>query len=263
MFIAYYLIPTGLELFFALGLSTQYIINDMLFSFQLFVAILSVFYLFLFLLLLSDYIPFSNRPETMFVEAHERFVSLLVRITEKMLCKKDMDTKRYGFVESNHAVLLRKNAGKMKLWESKLDYRYFDTLNKNAMQEYLSDCEKISVLIAMLQRTGYDLIKNKNLSRHSKCEIISDINKGKSFAELFLENNVMQKAQNDTILDSGNMEKYLEEMPKKEYWQYADKETVTSIAVYAALRNIIWKLTLRVCSLHRESRMEQLNWSRF
>ena len=129
MFLTYWLIPVPLALFFALGLNFQYILNDRFFSFELFMAMLMLFYLFLGLMLLFYYLPWSNRPESAFLRAWRDWR----RRRDRSLCAEGGGTGR--------ASLER-----MKFQAAKIDRRYFDGADFEALERLLREAEKLAAL---------------------------------------------------------------------------------------------------------------------
>jgi len=130
MFLTYWLIPVPLALFFALGLSFQYILNDRFFSVELFMAMLLLFYLFLGLMLFFYYLPAPNRPENAFLRAwrdwrHRR---------ERGLCPGSRG--RGG----------RASLDRMKFQAAKIDRRYFDGTDFEKLEDYLKEAERLTAL---------------------------------------------------------------------------------------------------------------------
>jgi len=133
MFLTYWLIPVPLALFFALGLNFQYILNDRFFSFELFISMLTLFYLFLGLILFFYYLPTSNRAENAFFRAWRDWT----RGRKRSLC---------GGGRAGWASLER-----MKLHAAKIDRRYFDRVDFEALERYLREAERLTALTELLR----------------------------------------------------------------------------------------------------------------
>jgi len=152
-FLIYYFIPVELSLFFALGLTFEFIDNSMVFDFRLFMIVLVIFYLFLGLLLFFHYIPFANRPEKMFLMYKNRFWKQL---------------------KSKRVVSIAKSLESMALWIEAIDYKYFNRVDKKLLISYIEILEKIVTLL-WLQKNSLDSIKidkllNQEIKRAKKIE---------------------------------------------------------------------------------------------
>jgi uncharacterized membrane protein YccC len=75
-FVAFYFIDLKASLFFIIALATLNITNEISYAFDLFLLILLFFYLFLLLLMLFYYVPFSTKPEHLYLTAQQRFFHL-------------------------------------------------------------------------------------------------------------------------------------------------------------------------------------------
>ncbi|BAF72295.1 conserved hypothetical protein [Sulfurovum sp. NBC37-1] len=157
-FMGFYFINPQIAIFFLLGLAILNLGNPMFFSFQIFMITLLVFYLFLFMLLLFYYVPFSTKPEVLFRSIKERFFKLsadLLERSNKLLAGKGSFLgKIKAWYAQKHLIA---TARKMQLWASKIDTKYFDTLDQKTLLAFTKECETFSYFLLMMYReeTGH------------------------------------------------------------------------------------------------------------
>ena len=135
-FIGFYFIPEKVSIFFLLGIATLMLNNPMNFYFNVFLLVLFMFYLFLSILLLAYYFPFSTKPEHLFLLLKQRFLTFA-----KIVMKRDSSSWWKRLVLTYSQTHLMSTVKKMQLWESKIDFKYFDDVDSEALAEFIKACE--------------------------------------------------------------------------------------------------------------------------
>jgi len=138
-FIAFYFIDLKASLFFIIALSTLNITNNMVYAFDIFLLILLFFYLFLLLLMLFYYLPFSTKPEVMYMTMQKRFFTLLEHYLKKGHQKREAPSQR----EQLH---LQETIARMQLWASQIDQRYFSTFKTEKATAFFKSCQRSTYL---------------------------------------------------------------------------------------------------------------------
>ncbi len=141
-FIAFYLVNPKMTIFFLIGLFTMGISNEMHYNFALFLLILTMFYMFLMILQFFYYIPFSTKPEHLFIIMKKRFFKL-----SKILSDKNYALKFRKKYAQTHLISTVK---KMQLWGSKIDSNYFTTVDKALIMDFTKESEKFVYLLKLL-----------------------------------------------------------------------------------------------------------------
>ena len=160
-FIGFYFINPMLAVFFLIGTATLGINNTMSYNFDVFLLILFIFYAFLFLLLLFYYIPFSTKPEHLFLVMKKRFFRLshiLLKRSINLISSKDTFL---GQMSAKYSMIhLMGTVKKMQLWASKIDDKYFDTIDKKSLLGFSKECETFVYLLKMMHRRDIEMIDN-------------------------------------------------------------------------------------------------------
>lgn len=149
-FIGFYFINPKMSVFFMLGIATLGINNTMSYNFNVFLITLFTFYAFLFILLLFYYVPFSTKPEHLFLMMKKRFFKLSYTLMQR---NHNLDNKKGSFTGKIAAkyskIHLMVTVKKMQLWASKIDEKYFDNINKNLLIGFTKECETFVYLLEM------------------------------------------------------------------------------------------------------------------
>ena len=147
-FIGFYFINLQISIFFLLGLLTLNITNEMYYAFDLFLLTLVLFYAFLFLLLFFYYIPFSTKPEHMFLTMKDRLFRYAATLLEH---NRNRIVGKSSLVESIAAAYakhhLMSTVKKMQLWASQIDTKYFDAIEKKKLLQFTKSCETFIYLL--------------------------------------------------------------------------------------------------------------------
>ncbi len=138
-------------MFFALGMSLMAIQNDMYYNFSYFLLILLVMYLFLFALQFFYYIPFSTKPEHLFLTMKSRFFRFSHILLERGRTHDKGNSSLLLKVRAKYCDMhLMSAVKKMQLWASKVDLNYFDTIDKAKFMEFTQECEKFTYMLRLL-----------------------------------------------------------------------------------------------------------------
>ena len=160
-FIGFYFINPMLAVFFLLGTATLGINNTMSYNFDVFLIILFMFYAFLFLLLLFYYIPFSTKPEHLFLVMKKRFFKLSEILLQRSSNLSNDNGSFLGDMRAKYSKLhLMGTVKKMQLWASKVDEKYFDTVNKDLLLGFSKECETFVYLLEMMHHRDIEMIHN-------------------------------------------------------------------------------------------------------
>jgi len=163
-FITFYFVDLKAGIFFIIGLATLNITNEMQYAFDIFLLVLLFFYLFLGLLMLFYHIPFSSRPEHLFLLMKKRFFRLA-----SLLSDRSPPQTHWGrWRQRHHMAQLHATLQKLRLWADKIDTAYFDGTEK----------KRLDVLLKHLQRTAYLLsVLQEFLQKQRHNPLIADFQK--------------------------------------------------------------------------------------
>ncbi len=226
MFLTFWLIPVPLALFFGLGLSFQYILNDRVFSFEIFLAMLMLFYLFLGLLLFFYYLPFSSRPERVFLRSWREWI----RGREGRLCG-----RRRGSVGAMRSALER-----IRAMAASLDRRYFDRIDYGALERWLEEAERATALMEMEEES------RRRLPRELRARIAE-----------------RERCAAGEPLDAEALRRRLEWRNRELEGRTLPNGEAADLAEYLALRHAFVRSAIRMNDLEERIGEEQLRWSRF
>ena len=185
-FIGFYFINPQISIFFLMGLGVIYLKNPMYLNFQFFILTLLMFYLFLFILLLFYYIPFSTKPEVLFLTMKQRFFTLSANLLKRTNNLRAYKGSIWGRIKAWYARKhLTNTVHKMQLWAGKIDMTYFDSLEPKTLLTFTKECETFAYLLQMMYQQEIASVENRLLQRFK--------DEGNDFE---LENLLAQYAQN-------------------------------------------------------------------
>jgi len=243
-FISFHMVNAKISIFFLLGLFTLNIMNTMYYDFGIFLLILLMFYMFLMLLHIFYYIPFSTRPEHLFIEMKNRFFAL----TQNMLDKgrKEQEGKRsksllmVRFRATYSEVHLMSTVKKMQLWASKIDDKYFDTVDKEKLLGFTKESEKFAYLVELLYHRDLEMKNNPLIKIMRKkytlpyfSDLLGEYAKGKNVEDI----DAFWKDRKETIqIIEKSLSTTLNEI---DFEQYSRKD-IAEIYENISLRRNVW-----------------------
>lgn len=236
-FIAFYMLPDKLTVLFLLGIFTLGISNVMHYHFDIFLLVLLMFYLFLLLLHIFYYIPFSTKPEHLFLVTQKRFFRLCVDILHTQ------PSRRYKTIVQGYAKHhLHPTAKKMHLWATQINESYFDTIDKTKLIEFSLGCQKFSHYMILLNQHQQKMGQNpllQMLYKHYRLptlpQLLAHYAKGENYANLdsFWH-------EEEAIMKS--IDKSLQEILEPiDITSYTQKDIVDFYEALA-LRKVVWEL---------------------
>ena len=256
-FIAFYMINPEVSIFFLLGMFLLMLNNEMNYNFDLFLLILFVFYLFLFILLFFYYIPFSTKPEDLFLKLEKRFFTYMKAILSDQRERNRGKSTLIGRLEAKYAHYhLLPTVKKMQLWGSKIDTKYFDLLDVKKLMEFTKECEDLAYMVNIMYQydqksSGNSLIKDiKNRYNIPKIGELLDggLNPGQSDS--------IEKMMAEIQL---SLERLLSEI---RFDDYKDREIV-ELYEFINIRSDIWYLVFSLKDKIREINTGDLAKGRF
>jgi len=135
--------------------------NTMSYNFDVFLIILFMFYAFLFLLLLFYYIPFSTKPEHLFLVMKKRFFKLSQILLQRSNNLSNDNASFFGAMRAKYSKIhLMGTVKKMQLWASKIDEKYYDTVDKGLLLGFSKECETFVYLLQMMHHKDIEMINN-------------------------------------------------------------------------------------------------------
>lgn len=162
-FISFHLINPKMTIFFLLGLFTFNIGNTMYYDFGIFLLLLLMFYLFLTLLHIFYYIPFSTRPEHLFLKMKNRFFRLTQDMLERGRREQEGKSSWLTTLRAKYSEMhLVSTVKKMQLWGNGVDVKYFDTIDKKKLLAFTKESGKFAYLVELLYHRDL-MIKNNSL----------------------------------------------------------------------------------------------------
>lgn len=136
--------------------------NTMYYHFGVFLLILMMFYLFLLLLHIFYYVPFSTKPEHLFIQTKNRFFHLASLLLERGRNKQEGKERLSMRLPAKYAEEhLMPTVKSMQLWASKVDTSYFNKIEKETLFDFTQACEKFAYLVALLYHRDMMMGENR------------------------------------------------------------------------------------------------------
>jgi uncharacterized membrane protein YccC len=161
-FIAFYVINPKISIFFLLGMFTLGIGNEMHYNFDIFLITLLVFYLFLAILMLFYYIPFSTKPEHLFL----RMLKRLYNHVEALLVNSE---KSDGWLQKKikafHLLHMQRTATKLTLWASQVDVKLFAPNTKEQLMAFAKASNLLATQVGYLIQFENNMKSNPLLAQ--------------------------------------------------------------------------------------------------
>ncbi len=208
-FIGFYFINPKLSVFFLLGMVTLGITNEMNYNFAIFLITLFIFYMFLFILLFFDYIPFSAKPEHLFLVMKKRFFRLSQPLLARNYNMRIGKGTIFGAMAAKYSEAhLLSTVKKMQLWASIIDIKYFSTVDQKKMMDFSKECESFVYLLKILYYGDQKTFDNPLLVTFSQnykgaalIDLLGEYASGKEVAEVDAfwrnEKKIIEKAEED------------------------------------------------------------------
>ncbi len=236
-FIGFYFLPTQVSIFFLLGLVTMNIANQMYYAFDIFLLVLTMFYAFLALLLLFYYMPFSTKPERLFLLLNERFIRQSLQLTQyhfALFKGKERFWQTIAARYNKHYLL--NTVEKMRLWAGQIDTGYFNDIEKEALLSYVRNCERFATLL---------LIHTHTIDLHKENPLLQSYLYEKHSSALVqalegLLHDTFQKAASDLQRATEMFEKELSSFFEQESLAHYDNEAIISFYETISLYRHIW-----------------------
>jgi len=263
-FIGFYFINPKLSIFFLLGMAVLGLNNPMYYDFNLFLLILFVFYLFLFVLLLFYYIPFSTKPEALFLTMKHRFFNLSSNLMRR---GSNLSRDKGTFWGARKAQYSQKHlmptVKKMQLWASKVDTGYFDTIDQKKLLAFTKECETFAYLLQMMHRRDIQMFDNPLIKEYvnvqkefSLAHLLSQYAEGKSVSEI---DDVWKDKKQIVCNIENSLKKFLSDVTPG---QYTQKEIIDFYENISLRRNV-WLSLFSCQKIMQELDFNILQKSRF
>jgi hypothetical protein len=170
-FIGFYIFKSKLRILYILSIFDLMISNHMNYNFATFLTILLMYYVFIALLMMFYNFPFSAKPEFQFKTKTKRIYShidaLLNLLSKPKLTNSENKLLDYHFTHIQ--VLLMK----IKVWSSKIDFKYFDKNSKESVVLFVKSTENLINKLNTLYKHE-KLNKNNELTTKIKKHFLSN-----------------------------------------------------------------------------------------
>ena len=261
-FIAFYFINPKMSIFFLLGIYTLGISNTMSYNFDIFLTILLMFYLFLAIIMIFYYLPFSTKPEHLFIKMKRRLFRHATALLKAQNSKVEQNWMQKK-VQAYHTEHLQRTAQKLRLWAAKVDTGYFDTTSKEQLLAFSDNCSIYATKLVLLTQYEQKLEKSH---LHKKVKVMGERN---SLAEISA---YMVEGLNDKQLETlllgkestiERVERQIEVVKESLNPDDYTMEEITAFYINIELRHSIW-ITLAKChDLMKGADFMNLQKSRF
>ncbi|MFV0576967.1 MAG: FUSC family protein [Vibrio sp.] len=141
-FVGFYLFKNPLSLLFMLGFFVMGISNPMNLNFAVLLSVMMLFYLVVFMICISYYVPFSTKPEHLFCVIQERFfrhASNLLSLTKSTFPQSLLEKLKLKIALETMNV----SQIKLNVWQSKINQKYFNKTEQLQYDEFLLSCERL------------------------------------------------------------------------------------------------------------------------
>lgn len=263
-FVSFHLVNPQMTIFFLLGLFTFNISNTMYYNFNIFLLILMLFYLFLFLLHIFYYVPFSTKPEHLFLRTKNRFFKLSSILLDRG--RKRQEGKEYlavPLLSFYAAIHLMPTVKSMQLWASQLDTNYFEQIEKEVLLSFTKESEKLAYLVELLYHRDMHMRENrlilqlrKNYTLPYFTELLKAYALGKNLQEVdsfWKDTSTIVKTVEESLRDS------LEHIEFEAY----SREEIAQMYENISLRRDVWLVLFRCQELMKKLDFKTLEESRF
>lgn len=263
-FVSFYLVNPKMTIFFLLGLFTFNIMNTMYYDFSIFLLVLLLFYLFLFLLHIFYYVPFSTKPEYLFLVMKNRFFRLsyyiLDRSRKQQEGRETLWLKLAGMYSRTH---LMPTVANMQLWASQINTKYFSSIEQETLLTFGKQCERFGYLVTLLYKRDTTMQNNRLLLKLRKeynlpyfSELLDAYAAGKNYEEV-----------NDFWHDEKHIVQRVEDslsaiLEKIDFSEYTHKE-ISEMYENISLRRNVWLALFRCQESMKKLDFKTLEDNRF
>lgn len=263
-FVSFHFINPKMTIFFLIGLFTFNIANTMYYDFGIFLLVLLMFYLFLILLHIFYYIPFSTKPEYLFIVMKNRFFYLTQKMLERG--RKEQQGKVSWFVTLSakySEIHLMSTVEKMQLWANDVNVKYFDTIDKEKLFAFTKESEKFAYLVELLYHRDLMMKHNplirilgKNYTLPYLSDLLGEYAKGKNINEV-------DNFWKDTQQTVHAVEAYLSGVLEGIDFELYSKKDIAELYENISLRKNVWLSLLNCQKMMKELDFNALKVSRF
>lgn len=263
-FIGFYLINPKMSVIFILGSATLGIANEMNYNFQIFIMTLFIFYLFLFVLLLFYYIPFSTKPEHLFLVMKKRFFKLSeIYLRRNIDLENNTGSIKGALLAKYSEVHLMETVKKMQLWAGQLDEKYFDGIDKKLLLDFTRACETFVYLLEMMYRRDTEVLQNplfKAFRQKYSGPRLADLLLGYAGGNSVHEIDPLWKDEREIITRiEEDLKQFLTDI---DYLAYSENEIITFYE-NISLRKNVWSALFRCQTMMAQLDFKLLERSRF
>lgn len=250
-FIGFYFVNPKMIIFFLVGLFTLGISNTMNYNFDVFLITLFLFYMFLSILMIFYYFPFSSKPEKMFLIMKRRFfkyATILLELNWTNKNKTYVEKMLFNYYKF-HLII---TANKLKLWGSKIDISYFNENKIENLLAFAQACESFANRLEILHENSNYHMNNKlilELKSFNKQSKIIETTNSWSMKEDY--NNI----EDENNLNYDKIEQRLEEFKNTLKYNTYSVDEVSKFYITLGLYHNIW-LSLIQCNKH----MQSISW---
>jgi uncharacterized membrane protein YgaE (UPF0421/DUF939 family) len=263
-FIAFHLINPKMTIFFLIGLFTFNIANTMYYDFAIFLLILLMFYLFLILLHIFYYVPFSTKPEHLFIVMKNRFFYLIRKMLERGRKEREGKISFFDVLAAKYSEThLMSTVKKMQLWANGIDAGYFDTLDNEKLLLFTKESEKFAYLVELLYHRDLEMKENPLL------QVVSQNYTLPSLSDLLdkYTNKKKEDDAEDVLIDKQktvyDIEAYLSKLLEDINFESYAKKDIAELYENIALRKNVWLSFFKCQMIMQELDFRLLEQSRF
>lgn len=263
-FIGFYLLNPKISLFFLIGMATLGIDNTMNYNFNIFLMILFIFYFFLFILLLFYYIPFSTKPEHLFLTMKQRFFKLSQTLLKRSNNVIDNKETFWGGMAAKYSEIhLMNTVKKMQLWATQIDTKYFDTVDQKVLLGFSKECETFTYLLKMMYHRDLQMKDNvltkafrEKYTAENLADLLGEYASGKDIGEI---SDIWKDEKKLVTMIEERLEDSLTQIKFSDYSENEILEFYENLS----LRRNVWLSLLNCQKLMAEIDFKALETSRF
>jgi len=263
-FISFHLINPKITIFFLLGLFTFNISNTMYYDFSIFLLVLLIFYLFLTLLHIFYYIPFSTKPEHLFINMKNRFFKLSKNMLERGRIEQENKNFWFNTLSAKYAEIhLISTVKNMQLWTNIIDVKYFDTIEKNTLLLFSSESKKFAYMVELLYHRDLEIKDNpliqilrQNYALPYFSDLLGEYAKGKNVKDI---DSFWQNKEETIKTVEESLDKVLANIDFESY----SKKDIAQFYANVSLKKDVWLSLFNLQEIMKKIDFNELKQSRF